>query len=530
MTQYLPLTERRDKEQVPGRRKAVSRLLGVGVVAAAEGARASTLIPDSGTASASFPTQPSGIVRQAYLSLAEDMANPERGLIEWAGDLLENGRREWLDQLVATADSNFSMVRWSTNLGLHGYLDSSTIPDKALHRLSDNLMHVRRYGLKAVVRFMYSFPIGSQDYRNPAHPPLERMLSHIKQLGLVLQAHRGLIAFADAGFIGPWGEWHSTNLLDTPGPRTRIKDQLLAWFPGTVLFRLPRHVREWYGDSILSEDGGSEEGRRIGLHNDSILSLQIHNGNTWRTANFHGSNTLANEADDRLYARRLSRYRPYGGEVAPDDPAPYILKMSDPAEHATQDLRLHHFQFLNTGRGLNDLRTIFDARDPLFFSTWIRQLGYRFVLIEASCDKTIEPHQPFRLNLTLRNEGASRIMHRRPLQIRFLPVSPEGNAKGAPYDLVLTAVQPWNWAPSLARDHFIIESTLISPASLLALPSGDYKLGLRIPDPDPKLAGDSRYNVRLANRSNASGATGDPAHGWDAATGTFMLGLRVHVS
>lgn len=466
---------------------------------------------------------------RSYQPLDEDLRNPERGLVEWAGDPLEKGSSQSLGELVATSRTTFSLVRWSAHLGLLGCLDKATISDRVLHRLGDNLASMRQHGLKAALRFMYSYPTGSQDYRNPRHPPLGLMLGHIEQLGAVVQAHQELIAFTEAGFIGPWGEWHSTDLLRTPGPRTQVKDQLLASFPGSILFRIPRYVREWYGDSILSEDGGSPEGRRIGLHNDSILSLQIHNGNTWRTNDFLAASPDADRTDDRLYARRLSRYRPYGGEVAPEDPEPYLSRMSDPGDHATRDLRLHHIQYLNIGRGLDDTRAILDTQDPALFPRWLRQLGYRFVLTEASCDGVAERGQPFRLSLRLRNDGASRIMHPRALYLRFLAVSPGGQASGGVHDVVVTQAQPWRWAPGHDGEP-LIDSGTIELALPPGIEAGTYDLGLRMPDPDPVLARDSRYCVRPANADGRGAASASAAPRWDAASGTFMLGLQVRVT
>ena len=511
-----------------GRREAVSKLARFGVLAAGSVADV-PLLAACGSADNSAPTPSApGTLTRVYQPLTEDLRNPERGVVEWAGDLLDDDRPQWLDHLVANANMRFSLVRWPTDLGRHGYIDKDTIPDAALHRLSDNLIQVKRYGLKAAVRFMYSYPTGSQNYRNVPHPPLERMLGHIEQLGPVLHAHRELIAFADAGFVGPWGEWHSTDLFEAPGPRARVKDQLLASFPGTILFRYPRHVREWYGDSILSEDGGSPEGRRIGLHNDSILSLQLHNGNTWRTSDFLAASPLADRIDDRLYARRMSRYRPYGGEVAPEDPTPYLPRMSDPVDHATRDLRLHHFQCLNSNRGLDMVRATLEERDPAAFPAWLQQLGYRFVLIQASCDEVAKRGQPFRLSLTLRNDGASRIMHPRALQLRFVSVSEEGPVEGTAHDVILTEFRPWDWAPSHDGEP-LIESGPIELALAPGMKAGHYDLGLRMPDPDSRLAGDGRYSVRPANADMGGDTKGEPALGWDEASGTFMLGLRVRV-
>ena len=71
---------------------------------------------------------------------------------------------------------------------------------------------LRQAGLKAVVRIAYT----NQLYFTPSTswPPVPpygdatkaQMLAHLAQLAPVLQANSNVIALAQAGFIGIWGE------------------------------------------------------------------------------------------------------------------------------------------------------------------------------------------------------------------------------------------------------------------------------------------------------------------------------------
>jgi hypothetical protein len=72
-------------------------------------------------------------------------------------------------------------------------------------------------GLKLVVRFAYNYEAGGAD------APLDVVLAHIDQLGPVLREHRDVILVIESGFVGAWGEWHSsTNGLDTRAAKERI--------------------------------------------------------------------------------------------------------------------------------------------------------------------------------------------------------------------------------------------------------------------------------------------------------------------
>ena len=71
---------------------------------------------------------------------------------------------------------------------------------------------IREAGVKAIIRFAYNqgpYPDSEPDASKA------QILRHIEQLAPLLQNNADVIAWLEAGFIGAWGEWHtSTNGLD----------------------------------------------------------------------------------------------------------------------------------------------------------------------------------------------------------------------------------------------------------------------------------------------------------------------------
>ena len=91
------------------------------------------------------------------------------------------------------------------------------LPSNYLTKLNTGFANLRKQGLKAVVRFAYNYPETESDYLN-AQDATPRASSAITQLQPVLQANADVIAAVQGGFIGAWGEWHtSSNKAHHPG-------------------------------------------------------------------------------------------------------------------------------------------------------------------------------------------------------------------------------------------------------------------------------------------------------------------------
>src|SRR5699024_7204160 len=106
-----------------------------------------------------------------------------------------------------------------------------------------------------------------------------RVLAHIAQLEPLLRAHEDVIALVQAGFIGAWGEWHTSThgLDDDPDARRAILEALLDALPTSrsTQLRCPAYKEVLFGDPLTEAEArsGSHEAR-VGHHNDCFVSSE----------------------------------------------------------------------------------------------------------------------------------------------------------------------------------------------------------------------------------------------------------------
>ena len=445
----------------------------------------------------------------------ENIRNPERGLIGWGDDPMAAGSHWWMEHtlLPQRIAEGCTLVR--AHVLLSNYVDVDSISSTDLSALSAGMDVYRQMGLKVVLRFMYSSPGVNAPYTNQPEAPLTRVRKHIEQLGPTVTANKDIICAIDAGFIGPWGEWHSsTNGLDAPYPRTRIKEDLLLHFPADrkILFRNPRHIHAWYGETITGATGGPPETRRIGMHNDSILTLGWNNGGTWLTSDFDAPDGQ----DLRQYIARLVERNPYAGELAAG--GTYVTNV----DQVVHDFYRNRPSWLSNYGGHDELKSKLDSWAPWAYDEMIRRLGYRIYITTHTQDSWTFRGDTFVLSLGIRNDGYARITNGRSVYLRCVP-----RFSGAPVrDLLIPDLNPWDWYPTyIGPDIDTGSRTVIIPADMAP---GEYDLGIRIPDPSPSLQNDARYCLRFANSDVPASASND-FQGWNNDTGTFMLASRLSV-
>jgi len=99
------------------------------------------------------------------------------------------------------------------------------------------------------------------------------LLNHISQLSPVLTSNQDAILAVQAGFVGPWGEWHSsTNFGDDLEGRRDVVGGLLDAVPERIVqIRTPLHKRKLYAvdaGNVVHSDGhvahGDFEGSGVG--------------------------------------------------------------------------------------------------------------------------------------------------------------------------------------------------------------------------------------------------------------------------
>lgn len=396
------------------------------------------------------------------------IVNPERGFYQFVD--LRDLDADTLDEAAA---NGMSVLYGQVLLPefREAPLDQGVLDD-----ISAGFDLAREHGLKVVPRFHYSDAIDEPD------ADLERILGHIEQLAPLLQEHADVILTLQAGFIGAWGEWHSSQHgLDAPAPRKQILDALLAALPvrRTVSVRRPSFKLDAYGGPLTADtayDGSALA--RVGHINDCFLASD----------DDEGTYQLPGEKE---YAIADSAYVPVGGETCAVNPP----RSECPA--ALTELAQHHWTHLNRGYHPD---VVAGWQDDGCFDQIACRLGYRLALREIQWPTTATAGGSLPVSLRIFNDGFAAPVNARPLILAL--EGPES------VEVLLDGVDPRRWAPgaeaTLCLDLMLPES----------MKPGSYRLGLRLPDAG---ALGPEYSIRLVNGE------------WEAARGINWFEAMVEV-
>jgi hypothetical protein len=405
---------------------------------------------------------------RVYAPVEARIENPERGFYRFV-ELTRETDLGWVrqggDRIV------FSYVRLDA-------FRASEISPAALAALERGLDTVRAAGLKVVLRFAYNdgpYPDSEPD------APLDRILGHIRQVAPVLRAHTDVILLVQAGFIGAWGEWHSsTHGLDTLAGKEAVLRALLDALPTERMtqVRYPEDRRRIIPEAL--DEASAFTGTptaRVGHHNDCFLASDTDEG-TWpegETARWQGV-----IADD-------GRFTPVGGESCRVN-AP---RSSCPT--ATAELARMRYSFLNRDWHPDVVR---GWREGGCLDTIERGLGYRFALERAELPAAVRAGDAFRVRLTVRNAGWAAMFNPRPVRLVMI----HGGAHTA---VDFADLDPRRWAPGAS---VTFDGTFTLPVNARA----EVGLALWLPDATPRLQSRPEYSVRLANEG-----LWDTSHGWN---------------
>lgn len=408
----------------------------------------------------------------AYVASDAVILNPERG---------------FFTPYELPGNAGFSPVRATGNTLVHLniYLDEyreSDIPEKALDGLQTNFDDIRDGGVKAIIRFAYNqgpYPDTEPDASKA------QILRHIEQLTPLLQTNADVIAWVEAGFIGAWGEWHtSTNGLDNITDKQEILNALLAAIPDRyVQVRYPANIIEMYPNPADAAQA------RVAHHNDCFLSSDTDVGTYERD----GVITIER---DQTYLAELTRFTPMSGETcAPNPPRSECAS-------AIQEMELLHFSAINEAYHKGILRS-WDADAGGCMEEINNRLGYRLSLKSADFNEQVRPGGVLQLTVNLQNTGFASLVNKHPLYVVL--AMPEGDSR---YEVpaYLDEIEPRIW---LAGEYsFSIKLHIPSNAV-----KGEYQLALWLPDDYESLRNDPRYAVRFANENV-----------WNESTGLNVLG------
>lgn len=427
-----------------------------------------------------------------------DLANPERGFYQAADTDLDALSAAFVAQTYAEGQRLIF-----ARINLESYRDSD-LPAAFFDRLDVAFETARRGGVKLIVRTTYNYPQGETQYRDAKDATLPRVLAHLAQLKPLLQRNEDVIAFMQAGFIGAWGEWHtSSNNLTTEKSRARIKDALFDAAPATrfVQFRYPPYILAW-SPRLPGLAAALDGSFRTGFHNDCFLASDTDVG------------TYDDQLDvrdaQRQYIDALGDLAPFGGETCnpADDPDP--RPRINCADILVEGARFN-LTYLNDG-----------YYRRLFHDNWLEQgcldavrsrMGYRFGLVKVSHPAAVAQGGTLSVSIAVRNLGWARLYNPRLVEIIL-----RDRKSGAVRRLTTQGGDPRRWLPQTDTSQTLAAAV---PGDLL----GEQEVWLALPDAGSRLKDDPRYAIRLANADD--GAKGQR---WDPQSGAFSFGTFVNVA
>jgi len=424
------------------------------------------------------------IVTHAYMASNTSILNPERG---------------FFTPYELPGSAGFSPVRATGNTLVHLNIRlddwrETDIPQDVLDGLDSNFADIREAGIKAIIRFAYNegpYPDSEPDASKA------QVLRHIEQLTPLLQNNADVIAWMEAGFIGAWGEWHtSTNELDNLTDKRDILDALRAAIPDRyVQVRYPANIIEMFADPADAAQA------HVAHHNDCFLSSETDVGTYERG----GVITIER---DKAYLAELTRLTPMSGETcAPNPPRSECAS-------AIQEMELLHFSAINEAYHKGILRS---WEEGGCMEEITNRLGYRFTLIKADFNEQIHPGGVLRLRLLIENLGFASLVNQRTV---YAVLDGEERYVEPLYhtDSIYTNYSGPVLDPRMWESGYIYEYK-ISFRIPSSAPEGKYKLALWVPDPSETLMNDPRYAIQFANQNI-----------WDETNGFNILSDQVEIT
>ena len=435
----------------------------------------------------SAPLEPDPQWMQTFPPSDANFPNPDRGfyssaawnfLDEWDPDGVQ---RAWL------AGHRLLMAR----VQLDAWRDTD-LPPSLLAQLSQRLDQVRAAGMKVTLLFNYDFSEAGQD------ASAERIRQHLRQLKPVLAAHAAVVPFMRAGFIGAWGEWHSsasggscTGEPDEPAcvaaqaHRLLVRDALLDNVPATtqIGIRYPADLMRWYPDPLQQ--------RRLGLHNDCFLAGPSDTG-------------TYDDEPERDYAAAVTQWVAFGGETCENGELPLRSSCADILSEGPR----YHLAWLNADYA------------PSVVAGWQAQgclprvsafMGYRLQLDALTHVGKAARGEELVFDVDMRNVGWSRLFTPRRLVVwlRHRDTGAVWSASGGDLrDL-----------PAQASSSSRLRVRMSVPP---AAQPGVHDVWLGVPDIFAATESDPRFAVRFANADAA-----DAQQGWSAAQGRYRTGTTV---
>jgi hypothetical protein len=322
---------------------------------------------------------------------------------------------------------------------------------------------------------------------------------HLSQLKPILETNKDVIYVWQAGYMGAWGEWHSsTNFnMGTDGngaditTTKRIFLNILNNLPVGVFsavrypgFRIPFFGSAYMQPAAAYADKTAHPESWTGFHNDCFLAGSASYPDE---GSYNVSGMNFQQVKD--YYHNETKYVPLTGETC-------ALTARSTCAIATSELSYMRWSSLNADF---DTSVLDKLNTEGCLSDITLRLGYRLVLTKITLPSQIYNTGFMPIHFELKNTGYAPLYYERPAYLVF-----ENKTTGAKTQIKLTGTDPRGWLP--VDDIPLIKFD--ASVDISSIPAGSYKIYLWLPDNNPSLKSIPDYAVRLANTNIWSSSTG----------------------
>jgi len=405
--------------------------------------------------------------------------NPERGWYGWPGNQYLNGANA--GSLKGLRDKGVTQSLALLNLAAYR---TKPLDQSILGLTARQLALYRENGVKAIFRVVYNYDGKGQDASLP------QVRQHITQLAPVIDANADAIAHIQGGFIGKWGEQHSSsNGLDSDADKKIIMEAIAQAWPDQfqIAMRYPIDLQKlgWPARYSAMDDCMLSNNTNGGTFNRGLSDpLRQELGKQTETRAFGGETCTLGDANEQKQRR---------------------LKCTD----ALAEFRLSHLVYLNQEYD----QTFIDAwKKGGCFDTISASMGYRLQLDKVEADGSAARGGSVVVDVDMRNTGWARLFSQRSLIVHLRHKATGANLPAAG-DVLLSVL------PSQATSATRVRAVVPVPANA---PVGAYDVILSAPDVYEKTATDPRFAIQFANKVTSG-------QKWNAGEGSVTTGLEVQV-